>query len=306
MGDTTDGSQEAARSAQAEVSSQDDTHISFLDWALRRRGRAPVNEPRPATDLDRASAAGARQMLVNLRKMGGLRVENVAIPRADIVAVADDISLTDLMDVFRESGYSRIPVFAETLDNPMGLIHLKDVALEYGFSGDKRKFDLKPLMRPLLYAPPSMPIGALLQKMQGERRHMALVIDEYGGVDGLITMEDLVEQIVGEIADEHDVDADEDQDWTAEDDGTYRASARADLRDFEAVAGVDLLPDDLDEDVDTLGGLVFMLAGRVPIRGEVVRHPAGHEFEVLDADARRLTRVRVRLSKTGKARRAAE
>jgi len=244
-------------------------------------------------------------MLVNLRKMGGLRVENVAIPRADIVAVADDISLSDLMDVFRESGYSRIPVFSDTLDNPLGLVHLKDVALEYGFNGDERDFVLEPLMRPLLYAPPSMPIGALLQKMQGERRHMALVIDEYGGADGLITMEDLVEQIVGEIADEHD--ATEDLEWTSEADGVYRASARADLREFEAaVAGVDLLPDDLDEDVDTLGGLVFMLAGRVPVRGEVVRHPAGHEFEVLDADARRLTRMRVRLSKSGKARRAAE
>jgi len=304
MGDTTDGSQEAAQRAQAEVTPQEDTHISFLDWALRRRGRAATNEPRPATDLDRASAAGARQMLVNLRKMGGLRVENVAIPRADIVAVADDISLSDLMDVFRESGYSRIPVFSDTLDNPLGLVHLKDVALEYGFNGDERDFVLEPLMRPLLYAPPSMPIGALLQKMQGERRHMALVIDEYGGADGLITMEDLVEQIVGEIADEHD--ATEDLEWTSEADGVYRASARADLREFEAVAGVDLLPDDLDEDVDTLGGLVFMLAGRVPVRGEVVRHPAGHEFEVLDADARRLTRMRVRLSKSGKARRAAE
>ncbi len=304
MGDTTDGSQPAAQSAPDESTSQDQGSISFLDWALRRRGRKPVTEPRPATDMDRASAAGARQMLVNLRNMRGMRVENVAIPRADIVAVPNDISLVDLMDVFRESGYSRIPVFSETLDNPLGLIHLKDVALEYGFDRSDRPFEMEPLMRPLLFAPPSMPIGALLQKMQGERRHMALVIDEYGGADGLITMEDLVEQIVGEIADEHD--ADEDQEWTLESDGVYRATARADLQEFEAVAGVDLLPDDLDEDVDTLGGLIFILAGRVPVRGEVVRHPAGHEFEVLDADARRITRMRVRLSKPGKPRRAAE
>jgi len=191
----------------------------------------------------------------------------------------------------------RIPVFEETLDNPIGLIHLKDVALEYGFDKPEHKFEMAPLMRQLLFAPPSMPIGALLQKMQSERRHMAVVIDEYGGADGLVTMEDLVEQIVGEIADEHDVD--EDQEWVVEGEGVYRASARSDL-------GVDLLPDDLDEDVDTLGGLVFMLAGRVPIRGEVVRHPAGHEFEVLDADARRVTRMRVRLNKSGKSRRAAE
>lgn len=304
MGDSTDGSSSAAQSAQAEVSPQPDTNISFLDWALRRRGKAASAEPRPATDLDKASAAGARQMLVNLRNMRDMRVENVAIPRADIVAVPDDISLSDLMDVFRTSGYSRIPVYDETLDNPLGLIHLKDVALEYGFSGDKGAFEVSHLIRPLLYAPPSMPIGALLQKMQGERRHMALVIDEYGGADGLVTMEDLVEQIVGEIADEHD--SEEDQEWSEEGDGVFRASARADLREFETVAGVDLLPDDLDEDVDTLGGLVFMLAGRVPLRGEVVRHPAGHEFEVLDADARRLTRMRVRLSKSGKVRRAAE
>ena len=305
MGDTTDGSHLAARSAQETGYTQPEKHISFLDWALRRKGRTSSAEPRPATDLDRASAAGARQMLVNLNNMRGLRVENVAMPRADIVAVPDDISLADLMDVFRDSGYSRLPVYEETLDNPRGIVHLKDVALEYGFDGNESEFELGHLMRPLLYAPPSMPIGALLQKMQSERLHMALVIDEYGGADGLITMEDLVEQIVGEIADEHDTE-DDDQEWLVESDGIFRARARADLQAFEAAAGVDLLPDDLDEDVDTLGGLVFMLAGRVPSRGEVVRHPAGHEFEVLDADARRLTRMRVRLSKAVKARRAAE
>ena len=305
MGDSKDGSSSTAQSAPVQTTPQEDTHVSFLDWALRRRGRKPVaSENKPATDMDRASAAGARQMFDNLRNMSGLRVENVAIPRADIVAVPNDISLPDLMDVFRESGLSRIPVFEETLDNPIGLIHLKDVALEYGFDKPEHKFEMAPLMRQLLFAPPSMPIGALLQKMQSERRHMAVVIDEYGGADGLVTMEDLVEQIVGEIADEHDVD--EDQEWVVEGEGVYRASARSDLGDFEKAAGVDLLPDDLDEDVDTLGGLVFMLAGRVPIRGEVVRHPAGHEFEVLDADARRVTRMRVRLNKSGKSRRAAE
>jgi len=232
-------------------------------------------------------------MLVNLRNMRDMRVQDVAIPRADIVAVPVDISLEDLVQVFRDSGYSRIPVYSETLDNPIGLVHLKDVALNFGFANDGEPFDLPSLIRPLLFAPPSMPIGALLQKMQSERMHMALVIDEYGGADGIVTMEDLVEQIVGEIADEHD--ADEDQEWVDEGKGVYRANSRADLSQFEAAAGVDLLPDDLDEEVDTLGGLIFMLAGRVPARGEVVRHPQGHEFEVIDGDARRIKRMLVRL-----------
>lgn len=301
MGETTEGSPGAAPGAQPNT----EDSISFLDWALRRRGRkAAEPEARPVTQLDRESAAGAKRMLVNLQNMRGMRVENVAIPRADIVCVADDISLDDLVDVFRESGYSRIPVYSETLDNPLGLIHLKDLALDYGFHNSDKAFSLATLIRPLLFAPPSMPIGALLQRMQSERTHMALVIDEYGGADGLITMEDMVEQIVGEIEDEHDIA--EGQDWKLENEGVFSAIARTDLQEFEKAAGVDLLPDDLDEDVDTLGGLVFMLAGRVPVRGEVVRHPAGHEFEVLDADARRILRMRVRLRKSGAPRRAAE
>lgn len=304
MGDTSDGSSSAAQSAQQEPLRPAETSVNFLDWALRRKTRKSQDQtPKPATDLDRASAAGARKMLVNLRNMRDLRVEDVAIPRADIVAVPHDITLADLVEVFRESGYSRIPVYEETLDNPIGLVHLKDVALEFGFNG-QHEFDLQHLIRPLLFAPPSMPVGALLPKMQSERMHMALVIDEYGGADGLLTMEDLVEQIVGEIADEHD--ADEDLEWTVEAPGVYRATARANLQDFESVAGVDLLPDDLDEDVDTLGGLVFMLAGRVPLRGEVVRHPNDHEIEVLDADARRVKRMRITLNQSSIGKRAAE
>lgn len=298
MGDIPEGSSTAAQGAQKTSNETEDGSLSIFDWALRRRSRkAGEAEVRPATELDQASAAGARQMLVNLRNMRSLRLEDVAIPRADIVAVADDIALDDLVAVFRESGYSRIPVFNETLDNPLGLVHLKDIALEYAFGESSKPFDIKTVLRSLIYAPPSMPIGVLLQKMQSERIHMALVIDEYGGADGLLTMEDLVEQIVGEISDEHDTD--DDHEWTREAAGIYRTTARADLQKFETEAGVDLLPDDLDEDVDTLGGLVFMLAGRVPVRGEVVRHPQGHEFEVLDADARRVKRMRVTLKDAG-------
>ena len=198
----------------------------------------------------------------------------------------------------------RITRFGETLDNPIGLIHLKDVALSDEFNAQDGGFSMQPFIRPLIFAPPSMPIGALLQRMQSARMHMALVIDEFGGADGLVTMEDLVEQIVGEIADEHD--SDEDQMWTAESDGSYRALARSSLEEFEKAAAVDLLPDDLDEDVETLGGLVFMLAGRVPARGEVVRHPQGHEFEVLDADPRSIKRLRIRVKGANARERAAE
>ena len=243
-------------------------------------------------------------MLVNLRNMRDMRLEDVAVPRADIVCVPSDISLEGLLDAFKDSGFSRIPIYEETLDNPLGLVHLKDVALRHGFGAGSEGWELSALIRPLIFAPPSMPIGALLQRMQSERMHMALIIDEYGGVDGLATMEDLVEQIVGEIEDEHDT-ADESE-WIEEAPGCYRANARATLEAFEAAAGVDLLPDDLDEEVDTLGGLAFMLAGHVPARGEVVRHPSGHDIEVLEADPRRIKRMRVRLKGAVPHQRAAE
>jgi len=231
--------------------------------------------------------------MINLRRM---RVEDVAIPTAEIVAVPSTISMEDLVNVFRESGMTRIPVYEGTLDTPLGFVHLKDLALTHGFNGDhEAEFDLKSMLRPLLFVPPSMPIGVLLQKMQSERRHMALVIDEYGGVDGLLTIEDLIEQVVGEIEDEHDTD--EDKLWVKEKPGVYIAQARAPLEDFDAEIGRSLTShEDVDEEeIDTLGGLVFMLSGRVPARGEVVVHPDGPEFEVIDADPRRIKRLRVRL-----------
>ena len=228
----------------------------------------------------------------NLRR---LRVEDVSIPRVEITTVPADISLDDLIAVFRESGNTRLPVYDGTLDSPIGLVHLKDVALGHGFHKSDGDFDLRSMLRPLLYAPPSMPIGVLLQKMQTERTHMALVIDEYGGVDGLVTIEDLIEQVIGEIEDEHDVE--EDSPWSHEKSGAYLALARAPLDEFEAEIGIKLLDADEDEEIDTLGGLVFKLTGRIPARGEIVPHPSGAEFEVVDADARRIKRLRVRLPK---------
>lgn len=228
--------------------------------------------------------------VANLRRM---RVDDVAIPAVEIIAVPVDIGKEDLVERFKTSGLSRLPVYQGTLDTPIGLIHLKDFALTHGFNGGGGRFSVKKLVRPLLFAPPSMPIGVLLQKMQTERIHMALVIDEYGGVDGLVTIEDLIEQVVGEIEDEHDTA--EAALWREEKPGIYLVAAKAPLDEFEAEIGMRLVSEEDEEEVDTLGGLVFMLLGRVPARGEIVRHESGAEFEVTDADPRRVKRLRVRL-----------
>ena len=233
--------------------------------------------------------AAGRPGLVNLRRM---RVDDVAIPKVEIIAAPLNITLDDLVTMFREHGFTRIPVFRGTLDSPLGLIHLKDLTLKHGF-GAGGKFTLRPMLRPMLYVPPSMPIGVLLQQMQQKRTHMALVIDEYGGVDGLVTIEDLIEQVIGEIEDEHDED--EGGLWIHEKTGQWLIQARAALSDVEAETGLRLVENE-DEEVDTLGGLIFMLAGRVPLRGEVITHPSGAEFEVVEADPRRLKRIRLRMT----------
>ncbi|PRX38394.1 magnesium and cobalt transporter [Meinhardsimonia xiamenensis] len=248
--------------------------------------------PAAARDAGRASRANGASAH-GLANLGRLRVADVAVPKAEIVAVPIDISRDQLLEVFRKSGYSRLPVYRGTLDHPVGLVHLKDVALEHGFGKEGKRFSLRKLLRPLIFVPPSMPIGVLLQKMQNDRIHMALVIDEYGGVDGLVTIEDLIEQVIGEIEDEHDVNGD--SYWVQEKPGCYLVQARAPLDEFEEEIGIPLRVSEEEEDVDTVGGLVFLLVGRVPARGEVIRHPAGPEFEVVDADPRRVKRLRVRL-----------
>ncbi|MBO6604302.1 hemolysin family protein [Rhodophyticola sp.] len=261
-------------------------------------GTAPDPEPESINGVPALPAVDGAPGLVpgtgmsNLRR---LRVEDVSIPRVEIISVSCDIELDDLVAVFRQSGLTRLPVYDGTLDTPIGMVHLKDVALRYGFNGGGGGFSLRTMLRPLLYAPPSMPIGVLLQKMQTDRTHMALVIDEYGGVDGLVTIEDLIEQVIGEIEDEHDVE--EDRPWLMEDAGSYLALARAPLDEFEAEIGMKLVEEADEDEIDTLGGVVFVLTGRVPARGEVIPHPSGAEFEVVDADPRRIKRLRVRLPK---------
>ncbi|TMV07627.1 HlyC/CorC family transporter [Ruegeria sediminis] len=284
-----EGSSTAAHSAQPQNDDeQTEEKSGFLSRIIDVFSSSETDDD-PKMNGQAVASAQPRGM-INLHRM---RVEDVAIPTAEIVAVPSTISKDELVQVFRDTGMSRIPVYEGTIDSPLGFVHLKDFALTHGFDGSSAEFDLMSMLRTLLYVPPSMPIGVLLTKMQAERRHLALVIDEYGGVDGLLTIEDLIEQVVGEIADEHD--ADEDKLWVQEKPGCYVVQARAPLEDFEAEIGRSLTShEDVDEEeIDTLGGLVFMLSGRVPARGEVVIHPEGPEFEVIDADPRRIKRLRV-------------
>jgi len=290
MGDTSDGSSNAAQSARDELETPADTRgfFSRIVEAL-----SPSDTPEDVTPVTGYAPPLEARGMINLRRK---RVEDVMIPKADIVAVPVTISRNDLVQVFREKGLTRLPVFDGTLDTPIGFVNLKDFALMYGFNGKSKTFDLRDLSRELMFVPPSMPLGVLLQKMQAERIHMALVIDEYGGTDGLVTIEDLIEQVVGEIEDEHDTD--EDALWVAEKPGVYMVESKMPLEDFEAEIGMPLTEhDEIDEEeIDTLGGLVFMLAGHVPARGEVIQHPEGLEFEVVEADPRRIKRLRVRLA----------
>ncbi|SEW00258.1 magnesium and cobalt transporter [Aliiroseovarius sediminilitoris] len=294
MGDTEDGSSEAAQSAPSETESSRTGFFGRIVGALSPSdtvNEPPQNAPAVANGVSPFVTPG----MMNLRRM---RVEDVMVPKAEIVSAPLDIEKDELVALFRESGLTRLPVFDGTLDTPIGLVHLKDLALNYGFNGNAGVkipvFALRKLLRPLLYAPPSMPIGVLLQKMQTERIHMALVIDEYGGVDGLVTIEDLIEQVLGEIEDEHDLE--EGALWIEEKPGCYLAEAKTPLDEFEAEIGFGLHGEDIDdEEVDTLGGLVFVLSGHVPARGEVIAHPAGPEIEVVDADPRRIKRLRVRI-----------
>ncbi|HET7084169.1 MAG TPA: hemolysin family protein [Rhizomicrobium sp.] len=249
-----------------------------------------------------ALSAQERVMLGNLLRFGELKVRDVMVPRAEIVAVDESIGLADLLMLFREAQHSRLPMFRETLDDPTGLIHVKDVlglmqpeaGGAYCLSPNAR---ITSLRRPILFAPPSMRALDLLLKMQATHTHLALVIDEYGGTDGLVSIEDIIEEIVGDIADEHDEVA-----TTLRPDGDgHIADARMDLDDFKSETGHDLLPEDGEEggerEIDSLGGLVVSLLGRVPQRGEIVTHPDGTEFQVLEADPRRVRKLRVTLPK---------
>jgi CBS domain containing-hemolysin-like protein len=292
---------------------------SWLERVLARFGLG--EEPDLREVIEDALAQGGdeisaqeRTMLLNTLRFGKLTVEDVMVPRADIVAVEEQASVDEVMRMFRQAEHSRLPIYRETLDDPRGMIHIRDlmswITTEAEASG-KTRLDLGAvdlgraiggidITRELLFVPPSMPVLDLLLRMQASRRHLALVVDEYGGTDGLVSIEDLVEEVVGEIEDEHDVT---EEPLIREDPRAgLVADARLPIEELERYLNAQIVSPEQAEDIDTLGGLVLSLSGRIPSRGDIVKHPSGIVFEVLDADRRRLKKLRIRVPETREVR----
>jgi magnesium and cobalt transporter len=230
-----------------------------------------------------------RMLIGNILKLHELSTADVMVPRVDILALDVETSFPEVVKQFVEQGHSRMPVYRETLDDVIGFVHIKDVLAGLV---EGQPVQLTKLMRKVLVVAPSMRVLDLLLQMRVSHIHMAMVVDEFGGIDGLVTIEDLIEEIVGEIEDEHDIA--EGPQLVERADGSIIADARMPIDEFEERFAIRLLSHDAEEEVDTLGGLVFTLAGRVPSRGEVIVHPSGAEFEVLEADPRRVKRLRIR------------
>ncbi len=259
-----------------------------------------------------AMADDAKSMLGNLLGFSDLRVDDLMVPRADIEAIEEAATLRSLLDSFTQINHSRLPVYRETLDDVVGFIHVKDFLKWMAGKGKTKKTKTNEvpglslpaaelattvkqhssLIRDVLYVPPSMPAPDLLLKMKESHVHLAVVVDEYGGTDGLVSFEDIVEAIVGDIADEHDAD-DEARLIKKQADDLYMADARIAISTLDQMFAVDLLSDDQEDEADTLAGLLFEMGGRIPERGEVIVHASGLEFEIIDSDARRVKRVRI-------------
>lgn len=282
---------------------------NLLDRLRGLLGLAPASVREDIEDALEEAAGDVspheRALLKNVLGLHDLRVEDAMIPRADIVAISWDATLHEALAVFRDAGHSRLPVYAETLDDPRGMVHIRDFVNHIAFCAEKgagaapeiASFDTPlsqaDLLKPVLFVPRSMPALDLLIRMQTTRTHLALVIDEYGGTDGLVTIEDIMEMIVGDIEDEHDVD--EPPEIEELDNGDFLVDARADLDEVTARLGVDFRLEDTPAEVTTIGGLVAWLAGRVPMRGEIIATPIeAYEFEIVDADPRRVGKLRVR------------
>ncbi|MBF0326626.1 hemolysin family protein [Magnetospirillum moscoviense] len=281
----------------AATSAVDDSLFqTFRAWVrqLRRsKGAETVREALEELIEDRDDSGvpiddHERVLLGNILHLRDVTAYDVMVPRADIVAVEAESGLAELTELFTRCGHSRLPVYRGTLDDVIGMVHLKDLMAVMRVD---KPFELHRIVRRVLFVSPAMRATDLLLEMRLKRTHMALVVDEYGGIDGLATIEDVVEQIVGEIEDEHDRATD--PDMVVRPDGVIEADARTPLAEFEDVVG-QVLTDEERDDVDTLGGLVFFIAGRVPARGELINHPSGLEFEVTDADPRRVKWLRVR------------
>ncbi|MGH7041281.1 MAG: hemolysin family protein [Acetobacteraceae bacterium] len=241
-------------------------------------------------ELDRQE----RALIANVLRLRGTTATDVMVPRADIVAIPADLTFAQTVERFRADGHSRLPVYREQLDEILGMVHIKDV---FAYQGRPEAFSLGSILRRPLLVAPQIPVLDLLLQMRQAHIHLALVVDEYGGIDGLVTIEDLVETITGDISDEHDEI--ETPLVTERADGMLDIDARLPVEAFEQRLGPLLTPEERDADTRTVGGLVFALAGRVPSRGEVIGHSSGIEFRVLEADPRRIRRVRVRRTAPG-------
>ena len=262
----------------------------------------------------KALARDARSMMRNVIGFSDKRVKDLMVPRVNIVAVSENATMRELLEQFIEANHSRLPIYRDSLDDIAGMLHVKDFLRWVTGKGKKRKGrgtaetglelpakDLSStvsqhpsLKREVLFVPPSMPAPDLLLKMKASHIHLAIVVDEYGGTDGIVSLEDLVEQIIGDISDEHDID-DADDMLQRIDDKTYLANAQIEIQRLEELLETELLPEDKEDQADTLAGLVFEMAGRVPTRGEIIRHPSGLEFEIIESDPRRIKRVRIQI-----------
>lgn len=234
-----------------------------------------------------------RQMLRNLLHFGEQTAGDICVTRGDIIAVPDDISFDDLVRGFADAGHSRLPVYGESLDEVVGMVHIKDVFMARVDESKDRS--LGALMREPLFVPESMGVIELLARMRSQRVHLAIVVDEFGGTEGLVTIEDVVEEIVGEIEDEHD-EAERGM-LTMLDDGLWEADARVELDELAQTVDPHLSSE--EDEVDTLGGLVFLLAGHIPAKGECVTHPSGWKLETIDSNPRKIIRVRLHAPEAG-------
>ena len=265
-------------------------HLIFGDDSeptLRAEIEEAIDEAEESGPIAGDLSPAERQMLRNLLHFGEQTAGDICVTRGDIISVPSDISFDELVAAFADAGHSRLPVYGESLDSVVGMVHIKDVFVAN--VDPSRDRSMKSLMRDPLFVPESMGVIELLARMRAQRIHLAIVVDEFGGTEGLVTIEDVVEEIVGEIEDEHD-EAERGM-LTMLDDGLWEADARVELEELAEAVDARLSSD--DDEVDTLGGLVFLLAGHIPTKGECVTHPSGWKLEAVDSDPRKIIRVRL-------------
>jgi CBS domain containing-hemolysin-like protein len=288
---------EPPHSSTGALSADTPSNGGLLRAILRRLRRREKNEAvreaieeliEETPESDTPISDDQRVLLANILKLRDKTVRDVMVPRVDIIGIAANTPLDEVVRLIQSEAHSRYPVYRESLDDVIGMVHIKDVLAYWGTS---KKFNLRDILRRVVFVAPTLPVLDMLLDMRRQRTHMALVVDEFGGTDGLLTIEDLVEEIVGEIEDEHDVA--QPPTLARRNDGTLDVNGRTPVEMLEQEIGP-VLSEDERREIDTVGGLIFSLLGRIPERGEVVRHPSGVEFEILDVDPRRIRRLRVR------------